>query len=465
MLLKLHKYTERKYNRAMNVSASPTTHEDRARDTTAAAPLRGRRLFVARLAWLVVAASYICAFVAAVPVRYTRLSNLTTAALEVGQVSSETSRWTAETLRAALGQLDLSTDFYAAYIAGLDAARVVLFVAIAAVIFWRKSDEWLGLFVSLLLVAFGVASGVDLLDLAAAYPALAVSLQVFEFPVWPAFILLFFIFPNGRFVPRWTRIVAPALVVVLLLDTVVTLPDAILIIAILGAWLAAIVAQVYRYRRVSGPLERQQTKWIMFSVAVIFVTLIGVWVVVPALFPALSQPGTTKLLSNLVGAAVYLLVYLLIPLSIGIAILRYRLWDIDIIINRTLVYSLLTFTLGLVYVGCILISRTFVAPLTGGSELAIVASTLAIAALFTPLRRRIQNVIDKRFYRRKYDAAKVLAAFSAIVRDETELDSLTGEILRVVDTTIKPEFVGLWLRDTQASSTTEVARPDSGPPR
>src|SRR5262245_6425221 len=168
----------------MNVSASPTTHEDRARDATAAAPLRGRRLFVARLAWLVVAASYICAFVAAVPVRYTRLSNLTTAALEVGQVSSETLRWTAETLRAALGQLDLSTDFYAAYIAGLDAARVVVFVAVAAVIFWRKSDEWLGLFVSLLLVAFGVASGVDLLDLAAAYPALAVSLQVFEFPVW-----------------------------------------------------------------------------------------------------------------------------------------------------------------------------------------------------------------------------------------------------------------------------------------
>jgi hypothetical protein len=449
----------------MNVSAPPTTHEDRARDATAAAPLRGRRLFVARLVWLVVAASYICAFVAAVPVRYTRLSNLTTAALEVGQVSSETSRWTAETLRAALGQLDLSTDFYAAYIAGLDAARVVLFVAVAAVIFWRKSDEWLGLFVSLLLVAFGVASGVDLLDLAAAYPALAVSLQVFEFPVWPAFILLFFIFPNGRFVPRWTRVVAPALVVVLLLDTVVTLPDAILIIAILGAWLAAIVAQVHRYRRVSGPLERQQTKWIMFSVAVIFVSLIGVWVVVPALFPALSQPGTTKLLSNLVGAAVYLLVYLLIPLSIGIAILRYRLWDIDIIINRTLVYSLLSFTLGLVYVGCILISRTFVAPLTGGSELTIVASTLAIAALFTPLRRRIQNVIDKRFYRRKYDAAKVLAAFGATARDETNLDALTAELVRVVGETIQPEFIGLWLRDPQARSTTEATQPDSRPLR
>jgi hypothetical protein len=131
------------------------------------------------------------------------------------------------------------------------------------------------------------------------------------------------------------------------------------------------------------------------------------------------------------------------------AILRSRLFDIDIIIQRTLVYSVLTLFLALVYIGSILISRALVAPLTGGSELAIVVSTLAIAALFLPLRRRIQQLIDRRFYRRKYDAAKVLAAFALTARDETDLDRLTGELLRVVDETIQPEFVGVWLREPE----------------
>jgi hypothetical protein len=128
------------------------------------------------------------------------------------------------------------------------------------------------------------------------------------------------------------------------------------------------------------------------------------------------------------------------------AILRYRLWDIDIIIRRTLIYGALTLTLGLVYLGCILLIRTLIAPLTGGSELAIVVSTLAIAALFNPLRRRIQNFIDKRFYRRKYDAAKVLAAFGTTARDETNLERLTSAMLNVVDDTMQPEHMALWLQ-------------------
>jgi hypothetical protein len=138
---------------------------------------------------------------------------------------------------------------------------------------------------------------------------------------------------------------------------------------------------------------------------------------------------------------------LLIPLAIGVAILRARLWEIDILINRTLVYGLLTAALTLIYIGCVVLLQTIVTAFSdlGHSELATVASTLMIAALFTPLRHRIQNLIDKRFYRRKYDAAKVLAAFATTVRDETHLERLTGELLRVLDETMQPESRRVWL--------------------
>jgi hypothetical protein len=206
-----------------------------------------------------------------------------------------------------------------------------------------------------------------------------------------------------------------------------------LLLAIVSAW----VSLLLRFRRASGE-ERQQLKWLGYAgLLVIVVSIVGTFA------------GTLFTIPEMVLNLAFLFVVTAFPLSIGIAILKYRLYDIDIIIRRTLVYSSLTLILALVYVGCIVASRAFVAPLTGGSELAIVGSTLAIAALFTPLRRRIQNTIDKRFYRRKYDAAKVLAAFGATVRDETNLETLTAEMLKVVDETMRPEFVGLWLREPE----------------
>jgi hypothetical protein len=187
-----------------------------------------------------------------------------------------------------------------------------------------------------------------------------------------------------------------------------------------------------RWRRAAG-VERQQLKWFAFAATVngcvlvvqFFITLSGIW---DALWETIPRA--------------------LLPIAVGIAILRYRLYDIDVIINRTLVYGLLTAMLGLTYIGCVVLLRLILSPLTGSSELAIVASTLAIAALFSPLRRRIQNLIDKRFYRRKYDAAKVLAAFGATARDETDLEHLTAELLRAVDETMRPEFLNLWISKT-----------------
>jgi hypothetical protein len=236
---------------------------------------------------------------------------------------------------------------------------------------------------------------------------------------------------------------------------------------IIGAlWLLCLFAigmQVYRYRTLYTGVERQQTKWVVYCA--------GLWLalIIPNSIPYLylvNQPADAPApWWATLNHTAWVVSINILPIAFTLAIMRYRLYDIDIIIRRTLVYSVLTLTLGLVYLGCILLSRTLVAPLTGGSELAIVASTLAIAALFNPLRRRIQNQIDKRFYRRRYDAAKVLAAFARTARDETDLERLTTELLQVVDETMQPEFVSLWLRDPQARSTTEAARPDSRPLR
>jgi len=149
-------------------------------------------------------------------------------------------------------------------------------------------------------------------------------------------------------------------------------------------------------------------------------------------------------LTNLLDAASITVLYV----AVGIAILRYRLYDIDIIVNRTLVYGSLTVMLVLAYVGSVIGLQFILRGLTGQeSQLAIVASTLAIAALFNPLRRRVQAVVDRVFYRRKYDAAKTLEKFSAKLRDETDLEALNGELLAVVRETVQPEHVSVWLRE------------------
>ncbi len=205
---------------------------------------------------------------------------------------------------------------------------------------------------------------------------------------------------------------------------------------------ATVGVTAHTFLRVRDPVVRAQTAWLAFGLAV-GLAFQPVQFVLGFIFPGLET--ALDRLPWWLGLPIQVVPTLAFPLCLGIAITRYRLFDIEIIIRRTLIYSALTLTLGLVYLGCIVLLQALVVPLTGGSELAIVASTLAIAALFTPLRRRIQSTIDKRFYRRKYDAAKVLAAFGATARDETDLEHLTAQMLRVVDETMQPEFAGLWL--------------------
>jgi hypothetical protein len=206
------------------------------------------------------------------------------------------------------------------------------------------------------------------------------------------------------------------------------------------------LAQLYRYRYVSNPAQRQQTKWDVFGLMVAgsgYLGLVSLVVFAPSLEQTLEQNFFIRLA---VYSAAYLFI-LLIPISIGIAILRSRLWDIDILINRTLVYGLLTLSLALIYFTSVITFQAFFQAVTEqNSQVAIVASTLVIAALFTPWRRKVQNFIDRRFYRRKYNASKALAGFSATARDEVDLELLTAELLRMVEETIQPAHVSLWLR-------------------
>ena len=212
--------------------------------------------------------------------------------------------------------------------------------------------------------------------------------------------------------------------------------SSLLVVCIIGAGASVVM----RFRRSRGA-ERQQMKWFAYAVV-----------------PMLLIP-TDGFLPGIISSVALGVVLIGLPTAIGIAVLRYRLYEIDIIINRTLVYGSLTALLAAVYFGGVAMTQVILRAITGQGEqpqLAIVVSTLVIAALFNPLRRRIQSFIDRRFYRRKYDARKTLAAFSARLRDETDLEALSGDLVGVVAETMQPTHVSLWLRPESALSRREA---------
>jgi hypothetical protein len=213
--------------------------------------------------------------------------------------------------------------------------------------------------------------------------------------------------------------------------------------------LASALSLVLRFRR-SGGEERQQIKWIAFAASVV-VVVYAIAMIASFIHPsdAWTTAGSVWWL-NLLTYAV-LSSFTLVPIAVGIAVLRYRLYDIDIIINRALVYGPLSAMLALIYVGGVVGMQTVLRAIAGQeSTLAVVASTLAIAALFNPLRRRVQAFVDRRFYRSKYDARKTLEVFSAKLRDKTDLEALNGELVSVVRETMQPAHVSLWLRSESA---------------
>lgn len=359
-----------------------------------------------------------------------------------------------------LHALGISTTTYAAYQVAINLLFAVTYFVVAALIFWRKSDDPMALLASFSLVALGASFPSIPSALAAVHPAWQVPVTIVgneDVLAFPSIIVFFFLFPNGRFVPRWTIWMAVAFVA--LFELIVffpapstsfsSWPELLIAVCVPPVVFGSLVfAQVYRYRHVSTRLERQQTKWIVYGMAVALLGFLVLGYLLPAILKLFNSLQSVGLLPYTLLITSIFLVLLLIPLSLALAILRYRLWDVDVLINKTLVYGTLTGTLVAVYVVCVLALQALLRGLFHqNSEVAIVVSTLLVAALFQPLRKRVQALIDRRFYRLKYDAARTLAAFSSTLRNEVELNRLSEQLVEVVQETMQPEHVSLWLRE------------------
>ena len=421
--------------------AMPTTAQQ-GQQRESETRLRGRWLVMARLVWGVVAVGTLTVFLASLPVIFADLQRLCTAAV---CVSRQLSPQQARTLQHALG---LSLQGYATVSLTVLVITSSVWLACGFLLFWRKSDDWMVLLFALECVTQVMTGPYSpIRELAQSHSPWLAPVEVLN-PLGTFLgLLLIALFPTGRFVPRWIGwLVLCALGGFL---TIHVIPSSTLVSFLLGTWLffgvalILVVAQIYRYRRVSTAVQRQQTKWVVLSLAILILVVVGA--ALPSLFfPALLLPG------SLYNPALYLLEMCLIPLlagGFGVALLRYRLWDIDALINKALVYGGLSALLAGVYLGLVLgLQALLGAVLHQSNAIALVISTLAIAALFRPARQRIQRIIDRRFYRRKYDAARTLAAFSTTLRAEVELAQLREHLLSVVEETMQPTHVSLWLR-------------------
>jgi len=253
------------------------------------------------------------------------------------------------------------------------------------------------------------------------------------------------LFPSGRFVPSWLWI--PSLLLVLTQTPALEafLPQQIGVLLFAGLLVCIGASQIYRYRWDSTPVQRQQTKWVMYG----FILLIGVnqlfWLPY-ILIPTLHQPDS---LYRLLAYLDNFFMLSIVVVTFSVAVLRHRLWEIDALINKALVYGALTAILGTLY-ACLVIGLSTLAGAINeqaeGQPAVLVISTLAIATLFRRVRMRIQTLIDRRFYRQRYDAEKVLAAFSTALRNEVDLSHMQEQLLAAVQETMQPAHVSLWLR-------------------
>lgn len=410
--------------------------------------LQGLTLTLARIGWVALATLVVGLNIAGIPTSYMRLQVV---CQQVAYCWSASLTSTEAKLLPAEG---LTLQSYAAFQVGWVAIGALAFILVGALIFVRRSSSRMALFASITLVLFGGSIGrtaaEGLIGVFVASGGLLGILAIgVKFLGGVGFPVLFYLFPSGHWAPRWTRwlIIPIALeelaLVTLPLDMQVRYTFALnlLFVAMIPT---TIIAQVYRYFWVSTPAERQQTKWIVYAFAVGVSAFLAITAWSSLVDPQVFGTPLGNILTNVsIGTAISA-----IPVSIGIAILRSRLFDIDILIKRTLTYGVVTATLAALYLVGVIGLQGMVRPLTGqqGQQpWMIVLTTLVIAALFTPLRRGVQTVVDQRFYRSRYDATRTLERFTTSLRSDVDLASLTEHLIGAVDETMRPAHISLWL--------------------
>ncbi|MBO0792025.1 MAG: hypothetical protein J2P36_13910 [Ktedonobacteraceae bacterium] len=422
--------------------------------------LSGRWLLLVRCVWIACALLLLANFVASIPAYY-HLLNRVCPFPNQGQCTDASGQLAPVTIQL-LANLHLSLSGYAAFFTTTDVLVSLVAWGVGLLIFWRKSAEPIGLLVSLLLVLLGAAGGSNTLlgAWAPAHPSflLALLLNVMEGAQWIGLGAFLLTFPTGRMTSSWSWLILGCWITSFVSSF--TPWDFLGLTGFLGFG-GTFVVLIYRYRRVFTAMQRQQTKWVIYT-AVVGLSLLTISLNLSSIMPATSPFQLVFPTLTIVLPAA-----LLYP-GLGFAMLRYRLWDIDLIIKKTLAYAVLTSILALIYLGLIVSLQALAQALTrqsGENPVLIVASTLVIAALFQPLRRSIQAIIDRRFYRRQYDAQKTIDAFRLTLHAEVDVEQLCEHVVMVVQETMQPSQISFWLLPLASSreALTAWERPSFAP--
>jgi signal transduction histidine kinase len=419
---------------------------------------RARWFTIARVAWAAIALVDLVLLLASIPAYWVQLNTVCT---DPSGATCNFPQLNPVKLQA-LEHLGTTIGVYAAYTLTIHLAASLVFFTVGVLIFWRRSGDWYGLFVSLLLINLGTigVSSVFSDALTWAHPEMAPLVDAPAMLLFPALGLFLVTFPDGRFVPRWSWVVLLLWVAqAVFWGAIDSWPPPLFIAELLLTWGSTLAVQVYRYRRVANATQRQQTKWVLFGFALGISTIV-IGGLLSVVLPQFNAPDSRFWL--LEGTWVALL-FTPIPLSIGIAILRYRLWNIDPIINRTLVYGALTIAVVAIYV--LVVGYLGAIFRTGGNLAISLLATGLVAVLFQPLRDRLQRAVNRLMYGERDDPYAVVSRLGQRLEATLAPDAVLPTIVETVREALKLQYAAITLKGSTPSVAASVGKPVEKPLR